>query len=465
MTETRGELILIRHGKADPREESADDAQRQLTENGIKELKKILPELKSHLESTSALELCSSSLVRAVQTAQIIAGDLEINEIQQLDWIENGSYTRLYEKLKDLKPSASLIVVGHEPHLSDWARQLTGFRIPFRKGTAVGFHIQPAEPLRAEPKWMILPETADPQNLNIKRSQPALQAFQRILRFQLHEIFIMLRKFIDAPDEPETAHQFRVRVRTFRSTLSFIKPLLGPEYYQTLQEQMKKLAQMMGRIREIDVLKMEWVKLLETHPELVREPSALTAVLASERQKEQTKIYSSTSEMMADLFNVWDWVENAFVPEIITATEAESRKKSEKEHSFENYSANRVRRWIKQANAGLQTMDTNDFGSIHAMRIRFKKLRYALNALNPLLELEKAATILSMKKLQDIFGDYCDTERNLIILKELNDQHTGEKMSLESGIMSGYQVRIGEENLDEIKRIDSLPFRTGSLNR
>ncbi len=67
-----GKLILIRPWKAEPRDGSLDDAQRKLTSDGIKELEKILPALKSRVSGLK-LRLVSSPMLRAVQTAGILA--------------------------------------------------------------------------------------------------------------------------------------------------------------------------------------------------------------------------------------------------------------------------------------------------------------------------------------------------------------------------------------------------------
>jgi phosphohistidine phosphatase SixA len=45
MNEEIGELIFIRHGKAEIRDSAVDDTQRAFTTTGREELKRIIPEL------------------------------------------------------------------------------------------------------------------------------------------------------------------------------------------------------------------------------------------------------------------------------------------------------------------------------------------------------------------------------------------------------------------------------------
>jgi len=451
MKQTLGKLILIRHGKAEPRKECPDDAQRKLTEDGIKGLEKILPGLKSHLAPVSKLRVISSPLPRAAQTAEIIAEYLGMQGIEHLDWVESGDYEGLRETIKGLEPSFSLAVVGHEPHLSTWSRQFSGLAIPFRKGSAVGFCVTSQESLHAQPEWMLLPETINPQNLNIRRNRPALPEFQKILRARFQAIFYMLQRFLDGPDDPETAHQFRVKIRALRSVLFFIKPLLDPEQYKTAQDRMKQLAQRMGRLREIDILKAEWMGFLKAYPQLTERQSVLTTILDSERQKEQAEICGEASRMTLPIFDTWDWAESACTPEAPLAGQAEKVIK-QKTLSFASFSEKRRRNLIQKAAIDLKTLDCSDFSSIHALRIQFKKLRYTFSLIDPLLDMKRTETIMSLEALQDVFGDYCDAQRNLSLLKELSAGHDVPEMRYESATLTGYQIRKAEEKLRKIER-------------
>ena len=369
--ETYSEIILIRHGKADPRDALIEDAQRKLTGNGIRDLEKMMPALIAHLGPAENLRFCSSPLLRALETAQIIADHIKIETIEQQDWIATGDFSALTEKRKNLEPNLSLVITGHEPSLSEWSNQLSGYTIPFRKGTAVGFRVLSTEPLRAEPKWIVMPETVDPDDLKIKRNQPALQGYQKILRVQLHDIFDMLQKFLEAPQDPESAHQYRVKIRTFRSVLTFIKPLLPPEKYQTVQDRMRTLAQLMGYLREIDVLQMEWVGLLERHPNLIEGESMLTNVLTSERDQELAKISDGLAEKtLSTLFDVWNWVEDELPAEPVSEPETEIDEAFSQPQSFRTYSEKRFNSWKKKAIFQLKSFNYNEFASVHAMRIR-----------------------------------------------------------------------------------------------
>ena len=450
MTETPGELILIRHGRATPRQGTELDAQRELTKRGREELEKILPELSAHLNSASQFQLGTSPLPRAFQTAEIIGRYLGTDKIEQFDWIAQGEYTGLQERLKNLKPSSSLVIVGHEPHLGRWSRQFSGFTVPFKKAMAVGFRVTSLEPLRAWPAWMITPETAGLRDMDIEGGQPVLCAFQKILRFKLRGIFQMLQKFLDHPEDPETAHQLRVSIRAFRSLLSFIRPKLDQMQYQHVQLQTKKLSQRLGHLREIDILKWEWLKLRKTYPELTRKKSALLAVLETERQREQAEICGGAEMMLSAVFDIWNWLNGDLAAE---AEEAKGQKQKQGQ-TFEDFSRKRIGSGIKKTAAYLKTADYTDFSNIHGLRIQFKKLRYVLKELDPLLHLKSKGSIKSFEALQDLFGSYCDAERNLALLNELNGRYADPAFCFESGILWGHQTFTAGEKLEKIKNFD-----------
>ncbi len=136
-------LLLVRHAIAEEREEFAahcdDDRRRPLSdkgrrrmEQGVAGLQRLLPELDY---------LISSPLVRARQTAEILAG--RYPEARILEWPElapGGGAPQVAARLAELPADAAVALVGHEPDLSQLIAWLTagvafGF-LRFKKGGA-----------------------------------------------------------------------------------------------------------------------------------------------------------------------------------------------------------------------------------------------------------------------------------------------------------------------------------------
>ncbi len=114
------ELYLLRHGKAQEHTQSiASDAKRELTEVGKKELDCIAKAIKN-LE-IDVDDIISSPLIRAKQTAEIAIKYVKSKKPVKI-WNElkpEIDVEKTIKRLTTLKPDSSIMLVGHEPHLTD----------------------------------------------------------------------------------------------------------------------------------------------------------------------------------------------------------------------------------------------------------------------------------------------------------------------------------------------------------
>ncbi len=93
------EIVLLRHGIAENRGEDGTDFTRRLTKEGKEKLKKRLPNLKEIISFQESVEIWSSPLLRAKETAEILAKSFNSGEVQYYDFIANGSLDELLMKL------------------------------------------------------------------------------------------------------------------------------------------------------------------------------------------------------------------------------------------------------------------------------------------------------------------------------------------------------------------------------
>lgn len=135
------ELFLLRHGLAVEHGTPGfeDDSARPLTPKGEKQLRKTCAALRK-LKLDFDLIL-SSPLVRAGQTAEIVAKELKLKKrLKFSDALKPGGDARkLVAELNHLKPAPeNILLVGHEPDLSGLISLLiTGgldLRLDFKKG-------------------------------------------------------------------------------------------------------------------------------------------------------------------------------------------------------------------------------------------------------------------------------------------------------------------------------------------
>lgn len=151
-------LLLIRHAIAEDRVEFArsgkPDHYRPLTRKGRRRmtlgaagLRTIVPEIDV---------LASSPLTRAEQTAEILAGEYDIPRFVRVEALGTGDGQALLEWLRQFGDEDVVAVVGHEPHLSEWASWLLsggmGDFLLVKKGSAI--LIEFADAVRPGEAWL-----------------------------------------------------------------------------------------------------------------------------------------------------------------------------------------------------------------------------------------------------------------------------------------------------------------------
>lgn len=115
------ELLVIRHGAARDRDEfvqtGLSDDLRPLTEEGADAMRKVARGLRSQVKSIDVL--ATSPLVRAVQTAEIVAEAYGIEVRETTTSLTPDAQLEEFEKwCAGIGPKKLVAVVGHEPHLS-----------------------------------------------------------------------------------------------------------------------------------------------------------------------------------------------------------------------------------------------------------------------------------------------------------------------------------------------------------
>jgi phosphohistidine phosphatase len=133
-------LYVMRHGPAEDTAPSGVDGDRALTLSGRERVRGVAKALGAAGEGP--LRIVTSPLVRAVQTAEIVAivtklsdqrGSVEVRR----EMSPGGDATELVSRLA-AQGAKRLMVVGHEPDLSMLVANLAGeFSLPFEKAMVV----------------------------------------------------------------------------------------------------------------------------------------------------------------------------------------------------------------------------------------------------------------------------------------------------------------------------------------
>ncbi len=160
------DLVVVRHAIAEDRDTFArtgrDDDERPLTEEGRDRMEQAARGLVRLVPGLDAL--CSSPLVRAVQTAEIVAGVYDGIEIEPAPVLSGGAPPGdVVAWLQDKSAVDTLAIVGHEPDLSTLVSFLLagteGAFIEMKKG-AVCLVECPGKPAAGEAllRWSLAPK-------------------------------------------------------------------------------------------------------------------------------------------------------------------------------------------------------------------------------------------------------------------------------------------------------------------
>ncbi len=141
------------------------DYARTLTEDGRRKLRQVLAAAaEAHVMPS---KLLSSPLVRTIQTAEIAAEVLHFKgEILQTPVLKPGATPgQVWEEIRLFRSEPSLLLVGHNPLMSDLAGYLMGspnMQIDFKKGALmkIQLHSFPAAGPRGSLCWYLTAKLA-----------------------------------------------------------------------------------------------------------------------------------------------------------------------------------------------------------------------------------------------------------------------------------------------------------------
>lgn len=156
------QLYLIRHGLAEERGEAwPDDNKRPLTEEGMSRMRKAARGLARLGVSLDVV--LSSPLVRARQTAEIVAAGLDPRPalVNADSLVPDGSYAAIVTELEKHARKTRLALVGHEPAIGELAARLIGSRHPieFKKGAVCRIDVDDLPPGGpGDLRWMLTPK-------------------------------------------------------------------------------------------------------------------------------------------------------------------------------------------------------------------------------------------------------------------------------------------------------------------
>ena len=451
-----GQLILIRHGVAEERTPEGDDFYRKLTDEGVEELTAFLPDIAPLLTESGTLKIWTSPLIRARQTAELVAEATAVDEIELQEFLATGDYVAFMEALEQEDDGFALALVGHEPYMSNWTKELIGAAIPFKKGAVAFFTVD----LNADPignlEWLLAPgESAKRKHADAADKKHAVDKhegtadcypddgedtlYAGIIKEQMAGVQHAYSAYKQDPIEPESAHALRVAIRQLRALLNFNKANGEEKYYREAGEDWREIATTFGYLRELDVLMEECRELRGLYPDMLAEDGQVMTWLMEERQAEQDSIHELiTSGALTE--RILD-AEAATAQFLKSSSLDDEQQKKATVKKLDKMKKRLMRKW--------EEVDFSNHEQTHCLRINAKKLRYAATYLAPVLGEKDKDTIKEMKKVQTALGTLCDFDINGHLLLEMAEKTDNLELQHHFRKLSEHQFQRREAILND----------------
>jgi len=237
----------------------------------------------------------------------------------------------------------------------------------------------------------------------------------------LKQVGKMNKTFVDYennPFEPETTHQFRVRMRRVRALLNFLKPRMEKEDYKDLNSSLREAAKRLGPLREADVLIEETGEQALEEPDLIDHYQDLFNFLHQERKKLLN--YRRSDDVMSYLQDMVDETTEKI-------QELELTLDDKKEDNWADFIQNRLQKKDRKLKEEYDKADHANYEESHQVRKQAKKVRYAAGGFKKLYAGDDAKVIKkNAKAIQKELGESCDFYVNAGLLREYGEK-TDEK--------------------------------------
>ena len=451
-----GQLILIRHGNAEERTPEGDDFYRELTEAGVEELTAFLPDIAPLLTENGNLKIWTSPLVRARQTAELVAQATAVDAIQPQEFLATGDFVAFREALELEAEGFTLALVGHEPYMGNWTKELIGAAIPFKKGAVAFFTVDmTADPI-GKLEWLLTPgesakrkhdEAGDKKQVGDKHEESEAcgpcdgedTVYTGIIKEQMAGVQQAYAGYQLDPVDPESAHALRVAIRQLRALLNFNKANGEEKYYREAGEDWRDIATTFGYLRELDVLMEECRELRGLYPDILADDGQVMTWLMEERQAEQDSIQELiTSGALTERMLDAEAATSQFLKSIHLNDEEQKKATIKK---LEKMKKRLMRKW--------EEVDFSNHEETHCLRINAKKLRYAATYLAPIVGEKDKAIIKEMKKVQTGLGTLCDLDINGHLLLEMADRTDDPNLQNHFRTLSEHQFQRREAILND----------------
>lgn len=252
----------------------------------------------------------------------------------------------------------------------------------------------------------VAPITRAAQALDLPRPEPLPpgSGIKAVMLKELAEYLLTARHNeagIVAEVDTECLHQYRVNLRRIRSLISLFNDVLEPATQKALGERFARLMKPTNAVRDLDVLLLERKALRALLPEfmhiafdhLMRRLTAKRRSAARKLNQHLTSAeYMHTARALSFTLGHGD--------NLLPGAQADL--------PVETYAQQVLTQHYTRLHKKIAVLDQDSEEDIHALRIRFKRLRYCLEFFRQVGSKSGKAQSARLRKLQNLLGDFND---------------------------------------------------------
>jgi CHAD domain-containing protein len=197
-------------------------------------------------------------------------------------------------------------------------------------------------------------------------------------------------------DLPDALHDVRVASRRVRTVLSLVQPGLYPGHKRQTRN-LKRLTRALGRPREMDVHAAILEDLARRAPDLAAAPAREHLLEVLERRLGKARRAMARALERINLKRL---------PHLLQVPSLPDPFRHEEDLGPATWAC--LAPWLEGAFPGEPLLDQDDAGALHALRIRVKRLRYALEVLGTGFPVPPEGELKHLHNLQMALGNHHD---------------------------------------------------------
>ncbi|MBI5960839.1 MAG: CHAD domain-containing protein [Chloroflexi bacterium] len=260
----------------------------------------------------------------------------------------------------------------------------------------------------------------------------------------------------------EAVHDMRVATRRMRSALRIFLPFFVPDKITPIRRHLRDVAFALGEVRDMEVFLDKARQYAAQHPE-----ADLSLLLETWQQKlDQTRLALITQ---LDNKKFGKFIKH-FHKFLTTPGKGALPLPIGEPVAYQ--AAHVVPRLLYERYEKVRSYETVLEGApittLHALRIEFKRLRYALEFFEEILGSEAKAVIKEVKIMQDHLGEMNDTEVAIAVLNEFIDEikrHYRGKHRHKRPNLEGVRAYIDYQQAEQTRLLESFPAAWNNFNR